>query len=118
MALDLKRQMAAGQPLPQASPQAAQKLVDDITDEPPSRGTPKITPPSTPGEDQYPWGFMVKHPSFGAVRVRKDEATNVLEAAEVYRKKRCPHMTLAGLEKSGVRVSVLKFQPAATEWGK
>lgn len=112
-------------------------LVDDMVDEAPAKGPPsvavmapppavlaKAAPPAPPVveappvDDRFPWGYLVKHPSFGTMRVRKDEAASDGEAIEVYRKKKCPHMKTAQLTDSGMRIAVLKFTPAATEKGK
>ena len=107
----------------------------DMVDESPAKGPPAIAtmsppkatpaapqvvaaPPKTAADDAFPWGFLVKHPSFGALRVRKDEASNEAEAIEVYRKTKCPHMKTAQLTDTGMRISVLKFVPAETERGK
>lgn len=86
------------------------------------RGTDTVpTPAPAPKAkiaDPWPWGFYVKHPSFGALRVRRDEANSEEEAIEVYRKTKCPHVKGDMLASSGLRCTVTKFVPAETERGK
>ena len=106
------------------------ELVDDFNDpEPeivrpsavatlpaPARPFAAATQPTPP--DSFPWGWLVKHPGYGALRVRRDEAITEAEAKEIYRKSKCPHIPLEILDKSGFRVSAVAFTPAATERGK
>lgn len=66
----------------------------------------------------YPWGWMVKHPSFGSLRLRTDEAANMDEAKRVYCERKAQGMTMDALEKTGLRISVQRFRPADTEVGK
>ena len=67
---------------------------------------------------EYPWGWLIKHPSFGSLRVRTEEAANQDEAKEVYCTKKALGMTLKHLEETGLRVNVMRFRPADTEAGK
>lgn len=90
-------------------------LVDQVEDETPARVAGKPLGDTAVGEAAYPWAYLVKHPSFGALRVRKIEAKTEAEAVEVYRQKRCPHMRRELLENTGLRVAALRFTPAETE---
>ena len=115
------------------------KLVDDVVDDEPQKGPPpaiqsqpagfpacagsaqaaKVQPIAAPKKSpKFPYGFMVKHPSYGSLRVRNEEAASEEEAMEVYRKKKCPFLSKAQLADTGLRMGVLSFQPAATEIGK
>jgi hypothetical protein len=94
-------------------------LIEEMNDPAPV----KLMPPPpvavhNPAADKFPWGWLLKHPSFGAFRVRKDEAKSEAEAKEVYRKTRCPHMSQEALDRSGMRLMAVAFRPAATEQGK
>lgn len=113
-------------------------LVTDLEDEEPGRGTPPATatiqssrpiPPAgvedsgnpakaAPKSADFPWGWLVKHPGYGALRVRRDEANNTDEAVEVFRKKKCPGVKPELLAETGMRATALAFVPAATERGK
>ena len=105
-------------------------LVDDFDDPEPAivrpsavatlpEPRPFATPAPQPAPpDSFPWGFLVKHPGYGALRIRRDEALNESEAKEVYRKAKCPHIPMDILDKSGFRVSAVAFVPAGTERGK
>ena len=67
---------------------------------------------------EFPWGWMIKHPSFGSLRVRTDEAANEAEAKAIYCEKKALGMSTEALEKSGLRIVVQRFRPADTEAGK
>ena len=75
-------------------------------------------PPADADDDSNPWGYLIKHPGYGALRVRKEEARTEAEAIEVYRRKRCPHLKLVQLEETGLRANVRRFVPAETERGE
>lgn len=90
-------------------------LVDQIEDDAPAKVLGRSVQEDGAAAVAYPWAFLVKHPSFGALRIRKVDAKTETEAAEAYRQKRCPHMKLEQLGNTGLRVSPLKFTPAETE---
>lgn len=112
------------------------EIIEDMVDESPDGSAPVAVleapelirqdeaPPRRPiapkkkADDAFPWGFLIKHPSYGALRIRRDEAKTEAEAIEVYRQRKCPHMKLAALENGGIRIGVLAFRPAETERGK
>lgn len=96
------------------------ELVDQMDDDAPALGRPEAVAVSalSPGAAAYPWAFLVRHPGYGAMRVRKDQAKTAEEAKEAYRRAKCPHIPTDILDRSGFRVDTLAFRPAATEVGK
>lgn len=105
-----------------ASPVAVTTLMDRpaFADAGPGAGAGAPEPASEePADDaNHPYGWLIKHPGYGALRVRKDQAKTEEQAIEVYRKARCPHLSRAQLEDTGLRLSVRSFIPADTERGK
>lgn len=90
-------------------------VVSDMVDDVPAKTA--AAPPATP-DPRYPFGWLVKHPGYGALRVTNDEAKTLDEAVEVYRQKKCPHVKRELLDETGTRATALAFRPAATEVGK
>lgn len=62
--------------------------------------------------------IVVKHPIYGAFSVSRADAATVDEAIELYRVRKCGHITAEALKASGLRTNVAKFTPADTEVGK
>ena len=101
-------------------------LVEDMVDDDPGPGGQAavatadvpIRAKAIQAPDTFPWGWLVKHPGYGAMRIRRDQANSTDEALEVYRKAKCPHMTRERLDQTGLRLSSLAFKPADTERGK
>ena len=108
----------AASALPPTPPQMAPDRSSAVKHEAAAPVATAAPAPPVPKSAAFPWGFLVKHPSYGALRVRQDEASTEVEAKEVFRKARCPHLSMELLDRSGFRVSAVAFTPAATEIGK